>query len=66
MTGKGKENNIGGNHYAEVIRKEREDSTVKAIVLRVNSPGGNAIASDIMWRELELAARGKTCGCFNG
>lgn len=59
VTGKGKENNIGGNRYAEVIRKEREDSTVKAIVLRVNSPGGNAIASDIMWRELDLASRVK-------
>ncbi len=55
VTGKGNEENIGGNHYAEVIRKERLDSSVKAIVLRVNSPGGNAIASDIMWREIELA-----------
>lgn len=59
VTGKGSENSIGGNHYAEVIRKERKDSTVKAIVLRVNSPGGNAIASDIMWREVELAAKVK-------
>lgn len=57
VMGKGNEGNIGGNHYAEVIRKEREDTNVKAIVLRVNSPGGNAIASDIMWRELELAAK---------
>jgi protease-4 len=59
VMGKGNENNIGGNSYAEVIRKERKDSTVKAIVLRVNSPGGNAIASDIIWRELELAAKVK-------
>jgi protease IV len=59
VTGKGNENNIGGNYYADVIRKERLDSSVKAIVLRVNSPGGNAIASDIMWRELELAAKTK-------
>jgi protease IV len=59
VTGKGTENNIGGNLYADVIRKERLDTTVKAIVLRVNSPGGNAIASDIMWRELELAAKVK-------
>ncbi|HEX2977076.1 MAG TPA: signal peptide peptidase SppA [Bacteroidales bacterium] len=57
--GKGNESNIGGSHYADVIRKERKDSTVKAIVLRVNSPGGNAIASDIMWRELKLAAEVK-------
>ena len=59
VMGKGSENNIGGNLYAEVIRKERLDTSVKAIVLRVNSPGGNAIASDIMWRELDLAAKVK-------
>jgi len=59
VTGKGNNTNIGGNYYAEVIRKERKDTSVKAIVLRVNSPGGNAIASDIMWRELELAAKVK-------
>ncbi len=59
VMGKGNENNIGGNFYADIIRKERKDTAVKAIVLRVNSPGGNAIASDIMWRELELAAKVK-------
>jgi protease IV len=59
VMGNGNEGNIGGNKYAELIRKERKDSSVKAIVLRVNSPGGNAVASDIMWRELELAARAK-------
>ena len=59
VMGKGNETNIGGNNYAEVIRKERLDSSVKAIVLRVNSPGGNAIASDVIWRELELASKVK-------
>lgn len=59
VMGKGNETNIGGNYYADIIRKERQDSNIKAIVLRVNSPGGNAIASDIMWRELELAAKVK-------
>lgn len=56
VMGKGNENNIGGDHYSEVIRKQRNDSSVKAIVLRVNSPGGNAVASDMIWRELELAS----------
>ena len=56
VTGKGTDNNIGGNYYADIIRKERLDTSVKAIVVRVNSPGGNAIASDIIWRELNLAA----------
>jgi protease-4 len=59
VMGKGNDNNIGGNRYAEVIRDERLDTAVKAIVMRVNSPGGNAIASDIMWRELMLAAKSK-------
>jgi protease-4 len=59
VMGKGSEANIGGNSYSDLIRRERKDSTVKAIVLRVNSPGGNAIASDIIWRELELAAKDK-------
>ena len=57
VMGKGNENNIGGNAFGDLIRKERKDSTVKAIVLRVNSPGGNAIASDIMWKELALASK---------
>lgn len=57
--GKGNEYNIGGNNYSEIIRKERKDSSVKAIVLRVNSPGGNAVASDLIWRELKLAAEVK-------
>jgi protease IV len=59
VMGKGNETNIGGRKYSEVIRKERLDTTVKAIILRVNSPGGNAIASDIIWRELVLARKAK-------
>ena len=59
VNGKGNENNIGGDSFRDVIRKERKDSTVKAIVLRVNSRGGSAIASDMIWRELELAAKDK-------
>ncbi len=37
------------------MRDAREDDSVKAIVLRVNSPGGSGLASDMMWREIELA-----------
>jgi protease IV len=59
VMGKGNDSNIGGNSYAEIIRSQRLDSNVKAIVLRVNSPGGSAIASDIMWREIELATKVK-------
>jgi protease-4 len=59
VMGKGTDYNIGGNRYAGVIREERLDTAVKAIVMRVNSPGGNANASDIMWREIMLAAKVK-------
>jgi protease-4 len=59
VTGRGNESNIGGNYYADVIRKARLDTSVKAIVLRVDSPGGSATASDIMWRELDLASKVK-------
>lgn len=59
VTGKGNDNNIGGNYYADIIREQRLDSNIKAIVLRVNSPGGTAVAADIMWREIELAVKAK-------
>jgi signal peptide peptidase SppA, 67K type len=59
VMGKGTDNNIGGSRYAELIRDERLDTVIKAIVMRVNSPGGNAVASDIMWREIMLAAKAK-------
>ena len=49
------EGGIGGEGFAKVIRKARRDSSIKAIVLRVNSPGGSALASDLMWREMTLA-----------
>ena len=51
---------IGGDSTARLIRKAREDEGVKAVVLRVNSPGGSAFASEIVRRELELTrAAGK-------
>lgn len=50
----GKAGNIFGNSTAATIRKARLDDDIKAVVLRVNSPGGSALASDIMWREIEL------------
>lgn len=48
-----------GPELAKTIRKVREDKQVKAIVLRVNSPGGSALTSDIIWREVELATQTK-------
>ena len=45
---------IGGDSTARLIRKAREDDAIKAVLLRVNSPGGSAFASEIVRRELEL------------
>jgi protease-4 len=51
---------VGGLSTADLIRKAREDNSVKAVVLRVNSPGGSAYASELIRRELELTrAAGK-------
>ena len=53
--GKGdEETNIYSENLSKTIRKAREDENVKAIVLRVNSPGGSAVASAIIGRELDL------------
>jgi protease-4 len=55
VDGMGSNDNIGGDNYRQIIRKARLDNSVKAIVLRVNSGGGSALASDIIWRELQMA-----------
>ena len=43
---------IAGNYMAKIIREARENKNVKAVVLRVNSPGGSGLASEIIWREV--------------
>lgn len=55
VDGKADQGNIGGDTYRSLLRKARLDQSVKAIVLRVNSGGGSALASETMWRELALA-----------
>ncbi|HEX4479510.1 MAG TPA: signal peptide peptidase SppA [Rudaea sp.] len=51
---------IGGDSTAQLVRQAREDSSIKAVVLRVNSPGGDAFASELIRREIELTkAAGK-------
>ena len=54
-SGKGDLKSIGSETTAKAIKEAREDERVKAIVLRVNSPGGSALASDVIWRETTLA-----------
>lgn len=58
-SGKSKNNIMGSETISEAIREARLDENVKAIVLRVNSPGGSAMASDVMWREVVLAKQAK-------
>lgn len=55
--GRSDEPQIASEDYVRWIREARKDSHVKAIVLRVNSPGGSSLASDIILRELELAKK---------
>ncbi|MBC5994992.1 signal peptide peptidase SppA [Pontibacter cellulosilyticus] len=59
VDGDGDDDNIGGRKYADAIRKARMDENVKAVVLRISSPGGSALASDIMWREIQLTKKVK-------
>lgn len=57
--GKAQSGIIGSDTFAEEIRKARTNDRVKAIVIRINSPGGSALASDVMWREVKLATEVK-------
>ncbi|MEX1240719.1 MAG: signal peptide peptidase SppA [Cyclobacteriaceae bacterium] len=61
MPGDGNQNDqvIGADTFVEEIRKARRDDDIKAIVLRVNSPGGEFVSSDMMWREIALASEEK-------
>ncbi len=57
--GSGDDQSIGSERISKAIRKAREDDNVKAIVFRINSGGGSALASDVIWREVELAKQVK-------
>lgn len=59
IDGEGDETTIGSTTLSAAIRKARTDKKVKAIVMRVNSPGGSAVASEVIRREVELAAKEK-------
>jgi len=58
-SGKGDNTILGSDEISEAIRQARKDKDIKAIVLRVNSPGGSALASDVIWREVKLAREEK-------
>lgn len=52
--GEGKNHNIASKGFVKILKKLRKDPQVKAIVLRINSPGGSALASETIWKELML------------
>ncbi|MBU0486457.1 MAG: signal peptide peptidase SppA [Bacteroidetes bacterium] len=54
IDGEGDDENIGGDGLSKILREIRLDTNIKAVVLRVNSPGGSALASEIIWREVAL------------
>ena len=57
--GQGDDETMGSDRIAEAIKKIREDDSYKALVLRINSPGGSSLASDIIWREIILCKKKK-------
>ena len=59
VDGKGQTEQIGSEDFVNILRKARLDNDIKAIVFRVNSPGGSALASDAIWREITLAKKQK-------
>lgn len=54
VSGEGGDDQIGADRMCEALRKARLDKKIKAVVLRINSPGGSALASDLIWRETKL------------
>ena len=59
VSGESGDDNMGSETIAKAIKKVRLDDHYKAIVLRINSPGGSAMASDVIWREVVLAKKAK-------
>lgn len=59
MSGEGDVNTIGEGSMRRSLIEARKDKNVKAIVLRIDSPGGNALTSDLIWREIGLTKKVK-------
>jgi len=57
IDGEGENGYIGSKNFREMMFDVRSDENIKAVVLRVNSPGGSAVASDVMWREVEITKK---------
>jgi len=59
VMGKNQQGAIASDDFRSLLQKLRKDESIKAVVFRVNSPGGSALASDIIWREVDLLKKEK-------
>ena len=59
VSGEGDNEQVGSDRFKNLLRKIRMDKDIKAVVLRVNSPGGSALASEVIWREISLLRKVK-------
>ncbi len=59
ISGKGEGNSVGSDDFVKIFEDIRKDDNIKAVVLRINSPGGSGLASDVIWREVSLTREKK-------
>ncbi|MDF5708729.1 MAG: signal peptide peptidase SppA [Nostoc sp. S4] len=59
VDGRGEDGEVGGDRFAKIFNRLRQDKDVKAVVLRINSPGGSATAAEVMQREVKLTRQQK-------
>jgi protease-4 len=59
VSGSGDNDQVASDVFRTLIKKARQDKEIKAIVFRVNSPGGSSLASEVIWREITLARKEK-------
>jgi len=59
VSGEGSNDEVGSDKFKNLLRKIRLDKDIKAVIFRVNSPGGSALASEVIWRELQLMKKEK-------
>lgn len=58
-SGDGGDESIGSEKFVKELKSIRDNDKIKAVVIRINSPGGSALASDVMWREIQITAKKK-------
>lgn len=59
VSGNGSDEQVGSDKFKNILRKIRLDKSIKSVLFRVNSPGGSALASEVIWREISLIRKEK-------